>query len=118
MTVPSYRDRLGINFRVDLTRVNLQAGHLVHPSNLNRWDMSNSTLSRRRRRLGSTGPTLPRALQSLSTYQECIVVDGLSTKYILAIEGGGGIGSHRDAVTTIFREIRHCWMNRWKESVS
>jgi len=27
-------------------------------------------------------------------------------------------GSHRDAVTTIFREIRYCWMNRWEEFVS
>jgi len=41
----------------DLTVVNLQAGHLVHPSNLNRWDSSNSTLYRRWHPLRSTCPT-------------------------------------------------------------
>ena len=54
-TVLLYRDCLSISF--DLTVVNLQAGYLVHPSNLNRWDASNSTLSRRWRPLRSTGPT-------------------------------------------------------------
>jgi len=54
----------------------------------------------------------------LSTYEGCIAVDGLSTKYILAIDDGDCIGSHRDAVTTIFREIRHCSMDRWEEFIS